>query len=204
MTKRHFHLSKSILLTPPRKEKPLKKLNSFDSPQKSDKKFYCSCTLNGEFKFACQNGYSWIQNCFTHYDYDKNVDAYNALVTVSADREIVSEDTEGQINKDLLRTFQKIELFASQNIKDKLMRILKALVAYDRDNGYTQGMNFIAAALIVHCEESVTFWLCTGLLEKYEIREVYSDDFSGMYKHIKIFSYLLKKHLPKVQKQFED
>lgn len=150
------------------------------------------------------NGHEWIQNCFKHYDYSKNLVAYDALVTVSSEREIVSEEIEGQINKDLLRTFQKIELFATDNMKNKLMRILKALVAYDRDNGYTQGMNFIAAALIVHCEESVTFWLCTGLLEKYEIREVYSDDFSGMYKHIKIFSILLKKFLPKVHQQFEE
>lgn len=138
------------------------------------------------------------------YNFDKMSDAYNALSSISSNPEIVDEETEIQIQKDLARTFQKIELFASQNMKDKLMRILKCLVAYDPDNGYTQGMNFIAAALIIHCEESVTFWLCTDLLEKYEIRDVYSMDFAGMYKHISIFSTLLEKYLPKVSQQLEE
>lgn len=150
------------------------------------------------------NGVEWIKNCFNSYDYDKNLAAYNDLTAVSANPEIVSEETESQIHKDLVRTFSKIELFASQNMKDKLMRILKCLVAYDPCNGYTQGMNFIAAALIVHCEESVTFWLCTGLLEKYEIRDVYSMEFSGMYKHIGFFNKLLKKYLPNVHNKFEE
>lgn len=89
-------------------------------------------------------------------------------------------------------------------MKDRLFRILKALVAYDPTNGYTQGMNFIAAALAIHCEESVTFWLCTGLLEKYEFREVYSSTFSGMYKHINMINILIQKHLPKIHKKFQD
>jgi hypothetical protein len=72
------------------------------------------------------------------------------LIQISSTKEIVSDETEMQIQKDLLRTFQKIDLFATQNMKNKLMRILKALVAYDPCNGYTQGMNFIAAGLIVH------------------------------------------------------
>jgi len=62
----------------------------------------------------------------------------------------VDKETESQIQKDLYRTFQKIELFSSNKMKDKLMRILKSLVAYDPSNGYTQGMNFIAAALVIH------------------------------------------------------
>lgn len=65
-------------------------------------------------------------------------------------------------------------------------------------------MNFIAAALIIHCEESVTFWLCTGLLEEYEIRDVYSSEFSGMYKHINVFSTLLEKHQPEIYQRFSE
>ena len=109
-----------------------------------------------------------------------------------------------RLNKDLNRTFQKIDLFESKNMRDKLMRILKSLVAYDPCNGYTQGMNFIAAALIVHCEESVTFWLCTGLMEMYEIREVYSQEFTGMYKHIHRFTLLLERFLPEIYQKFNE
>ena len=79
-----------------------------------------------------------------------NLEAYTALTKISSNAEIVSEETESQIKKDLNRTFQKIDLFESKTMRNKLMRILKNLVAYDPCNGYTQGMNFIAAALVLH------------------------------------------------------
>jgi hypothetical protein len=168
------------------------------------KKFYCSCEQRVEIKYACNNGFQWIKNCFTVYDFAKNMETYNQLVEISSNNEIVSQETENQIQKDLMRTFQKIELFASDNMKMKLMRILKALVAYDPCSGYTQGMNFIAAALVLHCEESVTFWLCTGMLEKYEIRDLYSKEFHDMYKHINKFTALLQQHLPNIYEQFQE
>jgi hypothetical protein len=168
------------------------------------KKFYCSCDQKVEIKYACSNGFQWIKHCFTVYDFARNMEAYNQLVEISSNKEIVSQETENQIQKDLMRTFQKIELFASDNMKMKLMRILKALVAYDPCSGYTQGMNFIAAALVLHCEESVTFWLCTGMLEKYEIRDLYSKEFHDMYKHINKFTALLQEYLPNIYEQFQD
>jgi len=42
------------------------------------------------------------------------------------------------------------------------------------------------------------------LFEKYEIRELYSEDFSGMYKHIKIFKFMLKKYLIKIHDKFQE
>lgn len=130
--------------------------------------------------------------------------SYNALSVLCQNKDIVDAITEDQIVKDLDRTFQKFQLFRTKETKSKLLRILKSLVAYDRSNGYTQGMNFLAASFVLHCEESVTFWLCTGLLEKYEIREIYSDGFSGMYKHIRVFEELLEKYLPSIHQQFQD
>ena len=82
------------------------------------------------------------------------------------------------------------------------MRILKALVAYDPSVGYTQGMNFIAAALVIHCEESVTFWMITGLFEKYELRDLYSENFDGMYQKINVFKKYLRKYLSKIYEKF--
>ena len=127
----------------------IKKINSFDSPEKSNKKYYCLCPAAKEIEYSCQSGQTWINNCFKTYNYEWNLEAYEALIQISSNIEIVSEETETQIKKDLFRTFQKIDLFASKNMKEKLMRILKWLVAYDPCNGYTQGMNFIAAALIL-------------------------------------------------------
>lgn len=42
------------------------------------------------------------------------------------------------------------------------------------------------------------------MLEKYEIRDLYSKEFFDMYKHIRKFTVLLKKHIPEVYEQFQD
>lgn len=42
------------------------------------------------------------------------------------------------------------------------------------------------------------------MLEKYEIRDLYSKEFFDMYKHIRKFTVLLEKHIPEVYEQFQD
>ncbi|CAI2381067.1 unnamed protein product [Moneuplotes crassus] len=182
----------------------LKKLKSFSPPSKQIKGLFCNCKLEDGIPYACTNGHKWIKSLFNVYDYKQNEESYLALVEISNNLEIVDESTVDQITKDLRRTFQKIDIFVKPEMKNKLFRVLKALVAYDPSVGYTQGMNFIAAALIVHCEESVTFWLCTGLFEKYEIRDLYSEDFAGMYDRINVFKSYLKRYLGKIHEKFEE
>lgn len=55
------------------------------------------------------------------------------------------------IEKDIPRTYGNITLFNADNqhnILDRLFRILRAYSHYDKEVGYTQGMNFIAACLL--------------------------------------------------------
>lgn len=68
--------------------------------------------------------------------------------------------------------------------------------------GYVQGMNFIAGALLIHCDESATFWLMTVLFDQYQLREVYAEGLIGMYRHCYILDELLAKYLPKIHSHF--
>jgi len=85
-----------------RERTSIKKLNSFDSPIKQTKDVYCNCPMEDGIKYSCSNGRQWIKNCFNFYDYSKNLQAYNALVKISNNREIVDFTSEDQIHKDLL------------------------------------------------------------------------------------------------------
>ncbi|CAI2360485.1 unnamed protein product [Moneuplotes crassus] len=187
-----------------KERKEIKPLHSFNSPMKQPRNLFCNCPMEEGISYVCTYGYKWIKSCFKNYDFDQNLEAYNALVEISNNKEIVDEATTSQIQKDLVRTFQKIDIFVTDDMKDKLLRVLKALVAYDPYSGYTQGINFITAALVVHCEESVTFWLCTGLFEKYEIRDLYSNQFEGMHTRIDHFKVYLQKYLPQIHAKFEE
>jgi hypothetical protein len=51
---------------------------------------------------------------------------------------------------------------------------------YDQSVGYVQGMNFIAGAMLVHCDESIVFWLLVSLFEKYGVRDVFANNLSGV------------------------
>lgn len=54
-----------------------------------------------------------------------------------------------------------------------LKRVLTAFAKYDPVIGYVQGMNFLAASLLLHAEEYVAFWLLVLLFEKLEMRDIF-------------------------------
>ena len=78
------------------------------------------------------------------------------------------------------------------------------MVAWDPEIGYVQGMNFIAAALLVHCNEVVTFNLLRYLMCEHDMREVYKEGFPGMHYHAQIVEEMIKEHLPLVDEKFEE
>ena len=55
----------------------------------------------------------------------------------------------------------------------RLKRVLSAFSYYDHSIGYMQGMNFIAATLMYHCNEEVAFWLFVHLMQMSDVRSIY-------------------------------
>ena len=47
--------------------------------------------------------------------------------------------------------------------------------------GYVQGMNYISATLLYHCDEATAFWLTHALLSQYNVGDIYEDGFEGMF-----------------------
>ena len=59
-----------------------------------------------------------------------------------------------------------------------LIRILNAIANHIPELGYVQGMNFIAASLLlIICDEENTFYVMVSLLEKYKLKDMYLDNF---------------------------
>ena len=46
----------------------------------------------------------------------------------------------------------------------RLKRVLQTFVSYDHSIGYMQGMNFIMASIMYHCNEEVAFWVFVQLI----------------------------------------
>ena len=82
------------------------------------------------------------------------------------------------VEKDLLRTFPTHPYLDSYDapLIPPLRRVLHAFAWHNHSIGYCQGLNFIAAILLLHCTEATTFalltTLCTRLLPNYHTPEM--------------------------------
>lgn len=74
---------------------------------------------------------------------------------------------EKQLVKDCVRTFTEYKAFTqtAQSGQNRLFNVLKAYSLYDRELGYTQGLNFIAAMILLKVsDESLAFVVFTRIL----------------------------------------
>lgn len=76
--------------------------------------------------------------------------------------------------------------------------MLTAFANYDSQVDYVQGMNFIVAALLLHCSEVIAFWLFVALIEDCEMRDIYLPSLPGLFKHSHMIDTLMEHHLPQI------
>lgn len=102
-------------------------------------------------------------------------------------KDIVEEDL-NQIKKDLQRTVIDFPDFQNcyKSGKNKLFNVLRAYYALDPEVGYTQGMNFIVAMLLMNLhDEEDSFWCLAyimfpekgilGIKGKHNWRQIFVD-----------------------------
>lgn len=63
-------------------------------------------------------------------------------------------------------------------------------------------MNFIVASLLLHCSETMAFWLFLSLIEDCGLRDIFTPKLPGLYKHSQMIEFLLEKHLPELHNHF--
>lgn len=81
----------------------------------------------------------------------------------------------------------------------RLKRVLSAFSYYDHTIGYMQGMNFIVASLMYHCNEEVAFWLFVHLMQMNEVRSIYQPpNMPGLILHVRVLERLIARKLAKL------
>ena len=78
----------------------------------------------------------------------------------------------------------------------RLKRVLSAFANYEKQVDYVQGMNFICGSLLIHCSETMAFWLFVTLIEDCNLRDIFTPKLPGLYKHSQVIERLLSIHLP--------
>lgn len=64
-------------------------------------------------------------------------------------------------------------------------------------------MNFIVGSLLIHCSETMAFWLFVTLIADCGVRDIFTPKLPGLYKHSQVVERLLSIHLPKIHLHFQ-
>lgn len=119
----------------------------------------------------------------------------------------LSPETINQIGKDIKRTFSANNYFNSKNNNTGFVRLERLLTAIStfRDIGYVQGINYIAASLLWHCEEHISYYILSTLFERLEANRNYTSDLSGIISSIEYFyNNFLKTNATDIYENLQD
>jgi Rab-GTPase-TBC domain len=113
----------------------------------------------------------WCLLCdYASDEKNHNKDLYQKLLDME------NPSQEYMIKKDIYRTLPDTKLFTADYKEgtNKLFNVLKAYTCYDNKIGYVQGMNYLAAIMLIEIGDEVkVFWCLFSLLFKRNWRMIY-------------------------------
>ncbi|KAL5794228.1 hypothetical protein ACOSP7_002822 [Xanthoceras sorbifolium] len=109
-----------------------------------------------------------------------------------------------QIDHDLPRTFPGHPWLDTPEGHATLRRVLVAYSFRDSDVGYCQGLNYVAALLLLVMKtEEDAFWMLAVLLENVLVNDCYTTNLSGCHVEQRVFKDLLPKQCPRIATHLE-
>eukprot|EP00927_Polykrikos_kofoidii_P076507 TRINITY_DN73588_c0_g1_i1.p1 TRINITY_DN73588_c0_g1~~TRINITY_DN73588_c0_g1_i1.p1 ORF type:complete len:751 (-),score=125.18 TRINITY_DN73588_c0_g1_i1:145-2397(-) len=115
----------------------------------------------------------------------------------------------GEIERDVHRTFPNHDTFRGaegSGARADLLRILRAVAAAEPDVGYCQGMNFIAATLLLNlggCAADA-FWMLLVLLDGYHFRHLFAPGVPQLPLRSFQFCGLVRERLPRLWRHLKE
>ncbi|KAJ4848475.1 hypothetical protein Tsubulata_032236 [Turnera subulata] len=109
-----------------------------------------------------------------------------------------------QIDHDLPRTFPGHPWLDTPEGHAALRRVLVGYSFRDSDVGYCQGLNYVAALLLLVMKtEEDAFWMLAVLLENVLVNDCYTTNLSGCHVEQRVFKDLLQKKCPRLSAHLE-
>jgi hypothetical protein len=142
----------------------------------------------------------WISLVRTKYSNLNNEKIFNDLV-----QRDLKEDIVFQINKDLHRTAPENKYFQTEEGLKSLFNILKAIALVDHRVSYCQGINILAANILLLSDgnQYETFFFLRYMLEVLNVREFYTRGFPQLHQYIYVIKRLIKEKFINVHNKIE-
>ena len=96
------------------------------------------------------------------------------------------------IKRDLGSRTSYSKYAVSSGLQDPLFHVLRAYALFDDAVGYPQGMNFMVMPLLIAMPEEEAFCLLVRLMNKYQVRDLFTQDMPGLHLHLYQFERLLE------------
>ncbi|XP_073000730.1 uncharacterized protein [Typha latifolia] len=126
---------------------------------------------------------------------------YDELIRATEEKETPATR---QIDHDLPRTFPCHPWLDSEEGQASLRRVLVGYSFRDSEVGYCQGLNYVAALLLLVMKtEEDAFWMLAVLLENVLVNDCYTDNLSGCHVEQRVFKDLLAKKCPRIATHLE-
>ncbi|WVW81887.1 hypothetical protein I302_103886 [Kwoniella bestiolae CBS 10118] len=124
-------------------------------------------------------------------------ETYKALLKIPSTHEKA-------IKKDLNRTFPNHKYFQDNAGigQEGLFMVVKAYSLYDPEVGYTQGLAFIVAALLLNMPDEEAFCVLVRLMDSYNLRSHYTAEMRGLQLRLFQFDRLVEEILPLLHTHF--
>ena len=151
----------------------------------------CNCKITHSREY-CDNIYDILQMTKNNIINKQSKVLYENLLKVHEKSLDINGDNLRQIKKDLNRTYPSTTIFKKEKIINKLKNVLRAYSNYDNTIKYFQGMNFIVGFFLYHCDEHIAFWLFVSLIEDYDLRRLFMENFPGLKLHVHRVETILK------------
>ena len=109
------------------------------------------------------------------------------------------------IHDDVTRTMPENKMFKDKETLKSLQRVLRAYSVFDEELGFTQGMSFLAAVLLLYMDEKSAYYCYKSLMhgEKHMMRSLYLNGFPQLYKIKELWNVLLRQRYKKVAANME-
>ncbi|GBG27724.1 TBC1 domain family member 10A [Hondaea fermentalgiana] len=117
-------------------------------------------------------------------------------------------ETLEQIERDLPRTYPDVDFFANTDVKNGLGQILRAVAIAYPETGYVQGMNFLAANVLLHMRGAMdkTFLLIRYMMEapRYRLVNVFQEGLPNLRRFTDLLADLMAARHPSLHRHFDE
>lgn len=113
-----------------------------------------------------------------------------------------------EIERDVTRTFPTHPSFKGHGgatARGDLLKVLRAVVAAEPAVGYCQGMNFVAATLLINLSSACdAFWMLLAVLDGYHFRHVFAPGVPLLPLRVFQFSGVVRARLPRLWRHLRE